>query len=151
VSVGVVLRYPFGEFYICFLTGNARGLSMSEYQEQREVIRWFREKYPAYIKCTRLSLSGVNLPAGKKAAIMINQFKSQGMVKGEADVLFCVPNANYSGLFVEMKAEGGRATQDQEDYIVVMRVLGYAACVIEGAEAAKKMIAAYMETAHSIH
>jgi len=124
---------------------------MSEFHEQKEVIRWFREKYPHYIKCTRLSLNGVNLPSGKKAAIMVNQFKSQGMVKGEADILFCVPNAESSGLFVEMKAKGGKATQDQEDYIALMRILGYQAYVIEGSDAAKTMIAAYMKTAHVIH
>ena len=124
---------------------------MSEFTEQRTLIAWFRATYPKYEKCIRLSLNGVNLPAGKTAAIMINQFKSQGMVKGESDLFFAVPNLTYHGLFIEMKAEGGKATPEQLDYIDVMLNLGYQALVCEGAEAAKQAITDYMTTAFIIH
>jgi len=124
---------------------------LSEFTEQRTLIAWFRATYPKYEKCIRLSLNGVNLPAGKTAAIMINQFKSQGMVKGESDLFFAVPNLTYHGLFIEMKAEGGKATPEQLDYIDVMLNLGYQALVCEGAEAAKQAITDYMTTAFIIH
>ena len=124
---------------------------MTEFTEQRTLIAWFRATYPKYEKCIRLSLSGVNLPFGPKAARMINQFKSQGWVKGESDLFFAIPNLTFHGLFVEMKAEGGKATLEQLDYIEVMLNLGYQALVIEGAEAAQQAITDYMTTAFIIH
>ena len=120
---------------------------MSEFTEQRTLIAWFRATYPKYEKCIRLSLNGVNLPAGKTAAIMINQFKSQGMVKGETDLFFSVPSLKYHGLFIEMKDFEKKATPEQLDYIDVMLNLGYQALVCEGAEAAKQAITDYMTTA----
>ena len=125
---------------------------MSEWQEHREVIRWFREEFPEYYQCTRLSLNGVNLPAGKTAAIMINQFKAQGMVKGEADLFFAVPSIRFHGLFVEMKAEtGGKVSEEQRGYLDTMSLLGYQAKVTAGAEAAKEVISNYMEDAFILH
>ena len=120
---------------------------MSEFTEQRTLIAWFRATYPKYEKCIRLSLNGVNLPAGKTAAVMINQFKSQGMVKSESDLFFSVPSLKYHGLFIEMKDFEKKATPEQLDYIDVMLNLGYQALVCEGAEAAKQAITDYMTTA----
>lgn len=119
---------------------------MSEYQEQRELIRWYRETYPQYSKCIRLSLNGVSLPPGPKAAIARNQFKSQGMVLAEADLLFCVPNLIFHGLFIEMKDFGKKATTEQQEYLDFMQSMGYQACICEGAEAAKRVISDYMVT-----
>ena len=120
---------------------------MSEFQEHRDLVRWFRTTYPQYGKCIRLSLNGVNLPMnGSKAAMVVNQFKSQGMVKGESDLFFAVPNLTYHGLFIEMKAEGGKATPEQLEYIEFMLSLQYEAVVLEGAKAAKEFIADYMKT-----
>ena len=117
---------------------------MSEYAEQKTLIAWFREKYPKFAKCTRLSLNGVNLPSGKKASIMINQFKTQGMVKGEADLFFAIPNKSHSGLFIEMKDHGKTTTPLQDEYLEMMASIGYQAEVCIGAEHAKKILTAYM-------
>lgn len=120
---------------------------MSEFQEHKEVIRWWRETYPQYEKCTRVSMNGINLPVnGQKAARIISQMISQGMVKGESDLFFAVPNLTYHGLFIEMKAEGGKATPEQLEYIELMLSLQYEAVVLEGAKAAKEFIADYMKT-----
>ncbi|PHR99252.1 MAG: hypothetical protein COA78_25245 [Blastopirellula sp.] len=119
---------------------------MSEFTEQKELIRWWRDTYPQYAKCVRLSLNGINLPPGKKAAMMINQMKSQGMVLAESDLFFGVPNLTYHGLYVEMKDFGKVATPEQEEYLEVQRSMGYEAVVLEGAEAAKEFIQEYMKT-----
>jgi len=124
---------------------------MSEFQEQKDLVAWFKAKYPAYVKCLRLSLNGINLPAGRRGAIMMSQCKSQGLTPGESDLFFAIPNLIYHGLFIEMKAGKGKATQDQIDYLAVMDNLGYRTAVITGAEKAKQFIEDYMTTAVTIH
>lgn len=124
---------------------------MSEFQEQKELVSWFRAKYPAHSRCLRLSLNGINLPAGRRGAMMMSQCKSQGLTLGESDLFFAIPNLLYHGLFIEMKAGKGKATQDQLDYLIVMDSLGYQTAVITGAEKAKQFIEDYMTTAPTIH
>tara|TARA_R110000851_G_scaffold133381_3_gene268202 strand:- start:8912 stop:9304 length:393 start_codon:yes stop_codon:yes gene_type:complete len=119
---------------------------MSEFQEQKTLIAWFRAQYPQYEKCIRLSLNGINLPPGKTAAIMINQMKSQGMVKSESDLFFAIPNMEYHGLFIEMKDFEKKATPEQQKYLDFMQSLQYEAAVCVGAEAAKEVITNYMKT-----
>ena len=117
---------------------------MTEWTEQREVIKWFKSIYPQYEKSIRLSMNGLNLGGGKKAAIMISQAKSQGMVPGESDLFFAVPRGKYHGLFVEMKAIGKKPTPDQLEYLYYQVSMGYKAEWCEGAEAAIKVISDYM-------
>lgn len=117
---------------------------MSEWSEQREVIIWFKQTFPLYERSIRLSMNGVNLGGGKKAAIMINQMKAQGMVKEESDLFFAIPAKGYFGLFIEMKDFGKKPTQGQEDYLHYQRSMGYSAIWCEGAQAAIKAIKDYM-------
>ncbi len=122
---------------------------MSEWQEQRELIKWFRDAYPQYKGSIRLSLNGVNLGGGKKAAIIINQMKAQGMVLEESDLFFAVPQnyiGGFCGLFIEMKAQGKKPTEGQLEYLEYQLSMGYAAEWCEGAEEAKRIITEYMET-----
>jgi len=116
---------------------------MSEFTEQKELIHWFRQTYPQYEKCTRLSLNGVNL--GKNAGRLINQFKSQGAVMGEADLFFAIPSGEYHGLFIEMKDFGKKTTEIQDEYLKRMSELGYLSEICIGAEHAKKVIGGYLD------
>ena len=119
---------------------------MTEWTEQREVIQWFKSIYPQYEKSIRLSMSGLNLGGGIKAAKMINQMKAQGYVKGETDLLFCVPRGKYHGLFIEMKDFGKKPTPDQLEYLYYQVSMGYKAEYCEGSEAAIKVISDYMNS-----
>lgn len=77
---------------------------------------------------------------------MINQMKSQGMVKSESDLFFAIPNMEYHGLFIEMKDFEKKATPEQQKYLDFMQSLQYEAAVCVGAEAAKEVITNYMKT-----
>ena len=120
-------------------------ITMSEAQHQKEYVTWFRRQYPKYSRSLRLSLNGVNLPKGKTAAIMINSFKSQGMVTGESDLFIAVPKGKYSGLFIEMKKIGGRATGEQLEYLSYMFSMGYQTAVCEGFNDAILQTKAYLK------
>lgn len=117
---------------------------MSEWTEQREVIKWFKDTYPQYERSIRLSMNGVNLGGGKKAAIMINQMKAQGMVAEEADLFFALSSRGYHGLFLELKDFGKKPTKGQSEYLAYQRAMGYEAEWCEGAEEAIALIKNYI-------
>jgi len=124
----------------------------TEAQEQKEIIKWFRKTYPQYKKCIRLSMSGVNLGVGKKAAMMMNHLKAQGLTVGESDLCFLIPSKGFPGLLIELKKTGwkcsGKAAaekhQKQLDYLEEMTELGYLATVCIGKDAAIDTIKNYL-------
>jgi len=119
---------------------------MTESPEQKELVKWFRDTYPQYAKSIRLSMSGINLGGGRKAAIMINFLKAMGMVDGESDLVFLVPSSGFHGLVLEFKATEGKhpLKPNQAEYLDYMASLGYAAMCCKGLEAAKESITQYL-------
>ena len=116
----------------------------TEFEDQKELIQYFRDNWPMLARSIRLSMNGISLGGGRHAAMIINQMKSQGMVKAEADLFFAIPRGPYHGLFIEMKAAGKHATQDQLDYLEYQRFNGYKAAVCYLDEA-KKLLTEYIE------
>lgn len=120
---------------------------MSEWSEQREAIIWFRETYPAHVQSIRLSLNGINLGGGVRAARMINQMKAQGLVLGESDLLIALPKGGYGCLIIEHKSgtETKGATDAQLDYVDYHNSCGNKALITRGIEQLKDAIREYME------
>jgi hypothetical protein len=118
----------------------------TEFEEQREVVAWFREKWPQHQKSLRLSLNGLNLGGGKKAAMIINQIKSQGAVLGEADLVILLPRMGYGALVIEHKAENDKKgpSDEQLDYIGYHNMIGNKALVTKGVQKFKDAILEYM-------
>jgi hypothetical protein len=119
---------------------------VSEAEEQRQIIRWFRETYPEYAMCLRVSLAGLNFGSGQRAARMVNHIRSQGIHPGEADILIAIQRGGYGSLVIEHKAEGSayRATPEQLQYIDRHNQVHNCAVVTRGVDAAKAAIIAYM-------
>ena len=118
----------------------------TEFEEQREVVAWFREKWPQHQKSLRLSLNGLNLGGGKKAAMIINQIKSQGAVLGEADLVILLPRMGYGALVIEHKAENDKKgpSDEQLDYIGYHNMIGNKALITKGVQKFKDAILEYM-------
>lgn len=126
---------------------------MTEAQEQKEIISWFRNTYPQYKNCTRLSMNGVN--KGKKSYITVNSLKAQGMTVGESDLCFLIPNKGFHGLLIELKSTVWNPKQmskkqreshkKQLDYLEEMTGLGYVSTICIGKEAAIDTIKAYLD------
>ena len=119
---------------------------MSEFNEQLDVVKWFKETWPEAASSLRVSLNGLNLGGGKKAAIMISQMKSQGMVIGEADIAILIPKSPYGCLLLEHKASDSahKLTDDQVKYLDYHNSIGNCAVSTRGVEAAKAAITTYM-------
>ena len=122
--------------------------ALSEFEEQKQVVAWFKEKWPQHAKSLRLSLNGLNLGGGKKAAMMINQIKSQGAVIGEADLAILLPKGGHGCLIIEHKALHATvgATVNQLDYIGYHNLIGNRALVTKGVVDMKAAITEYMES-----
>lgn len=117
---------------------------MSEFHLQRDLIKWFKETYPQYQKCIRLSMNGINLGGGVKAARIINQMRSQGMTKDESDLFFAIKAKGFGGLFLELKDKGKAPTDSQADYLDEMMRNGYCADWCDNLDEAKRMVSNYI-------
>jgi len=120
---------------------------LSEWSEQRDAIIWFKERWPQHDKCIRLSLNGINLGGGKRAAMMINQMKAQGMVIGESDLCLAISRGYYGCLMIEHKSTEDKSApkKEQLEYAEYHNSNGNLAVFTKGLEELKQAITEYME------
>ena len=115
---------------------------MTEYQHQRTVMEWScyasnRIRYPGLdllyhipneIKC--------NAAQGK-------QRKDIGVKSGVPDLCLPVARGQYHGLYIEMKAERGRVSENQKTWLKRLTEQGYLAKVCYGFDEAIRCIQEY--------
>ena len=108
---------------------------------QTQVVEWSRwafkanpARYP-HLEMLHCSLNGVKL-SGTQAKIA----KGQGMLSGVP-----VPKNGYHGLFIEMKSEKGRLTDNQHWFLTNADSLGYKTAVCYSAKEAISAIQAYYD------
>lgn len=107
--------------------------------EQITVMEWLRWTHPDIAQIT------YHIPNERKqSAIWGLVMKHLGVVSGVPDI--CVPYANHGwhGLYIEMKTQKGRTTNNQERYIERLRENGYRAEVAYGAEQAINILKDYL-------
>ena len=121
---------------------------MSEADEQRAIISYFRKAYPMYASSLRVSMSGMNYGSGLRGARLANHVKSQGVVTGEADIAILLPRGGYGCLLIEHKSDEAMrgATDAQLDYIRYHNSIGNKALVTKGVAIAIATIDEYMQS-----
>lgn len=72
------------------------------------------------------------------------RLKREGLRPGFPDLGLFAPAHGKSGLFLELKAWGGKVRDGQEEYLEMLRGQGYAAAICYGWEAAKQAITDYL-------
>lgn len=108
---------------------------MSEAQEQIKVIEYCElMNYPVFHIANE----------GKRNIYAGAQLKRQGLRKGVPDL--CIPRAKgkYHGLYIEMKADGGKLTPHQLKWLQLLQAEGYCAYCCIGADKAIELIKRYM-------
>jgi hypothetical protein len=105
----------------------------TEHEEQREVVRWFRQTYP-----------GVRIFAipngGARGISQAARLKAEGVSAGVPDLF--IP---AHSLWVEMKRrKGGTVSKDQKDWIEYLESAGHRVIVSRGADEAKEGISQAM-------
>lgn len=111
-------------------------MKASEAQEQQAVVEWLEAHgYPVF----HIPNGGRRDP--KEAA----HLKAQGVRAGVPDLCVPVARGGYHSLYIEMKAEGGRPTEKQVEWIRRLRAQGMCAWCCEGAGNAIALIQSYMD------
>jgi hypothetical protein len=101
----------------------------TEHEEQRELVRWFRQKY-----------KGVRIFAipngGYRTRSTAAKLKAEGVMRGVPDLF--IPAHN---LWIEMKrSKGGVLSPEQRDWINYLEMLGNTVFVCHGADHAKDAV-----------
>lgn len=116
---------------------------MTEYDIQCAIFR----RVDLYSKdCKELllltgSLNGIRLHPGS-----IMKAKRAGCLnKGFPDLLLPVPKKGKHGLFIELKTEKGRTSNEQKAWLNVLNAFGYKAEVAHGLEEAWEILTDYLE------
>lgn len=107
----------------------------TEHEEQRELVRWFRQFHPDVL------IFAIPNGGGRSKA-SAGRLKAEGVVPGIPDLF--IP---AKGLWIEMKrVKGGALSPEQKAMMQYLEEVGYRAIVCKGAEDAKAKISAFFET-----
>ena len=111
---------------------------MSEHQEQVAVIDWFRLAYP------KLMLFAIPNGGARHIVTAVN-LKREGVISGVADMFLMYAAFPFHGLFIEMKAKGGKVSPAQASFMSAAKDNGYQAVVCYGFDEAKENINSYLQ------
>jgi len=116
---------------------------LSESQEQIYLFQW------AELNRRRMPELGLlfHVPnGGKRSMATARRLKAEGVKAGVPDLCLPVARGGWHGLFIELKrAGGGRATEQQREWIGALEKEGYRAVVCHGWEAAAEELARYLK------
>ena len=115
--------------------------ALSEDTEQTIVIKWaqlMESRYPA------LKLLYHIPNGGKRSITEAKRFKAQGVKAGVPDLCLPYANGKYNGLYIELKAIGGRLSEIQKQWLTLLEIVGYKAVCCYGADEAIATIAKYL-------
>jgi VRR-NUC domain len=111
---------------------------MTEHQIQVALVSWFRMAYP------RLILFAI--PNGGRRDIgTAIKLKQSGALAGVSDLFLMKANDKWHGLFIELKTEKGKPTDQQRFFIEQAIKEGYMASVCHGFDESQKLIVEYLQ------
>jgi hypothetical protein len=106
---------------------------------QINLINWFKEEYP------QLSDDIHHFANERKCSYQEGRkLKKMGVTKGVSDIFLGIPTELFYGLWIELKTEKGKLTDEQIKFINKKNERGYFAIAVWGLEAAKEVIRTYL-------
>jgi hypothetical protein len=112
-----------------------------EHAEQAALMRWVElqaRRYPA------LEMLFAIPNGGRRDAVTGARLKAEGVKAGVPDLFLPWPAGGWHGLFIELKAPGGRPTPAQRRWIERLQAAGYRAEVCYGWEEAAVVLSDYL-------
>lgn len=115
-----------------------------ESAQQQQVVEWSKWAYKANpTRYPNLDLLHCSLNGVKLTKTQAGIAKGQGMLSGVPDLFLPVPRQSFHGLYIEMKSEKGRVTDNQEWFLSKTNGLGYKTAVCYSAKEAIETIQDY--------
>lgn len=113
---------------------------MTEHAEQVALINWFRLQHKQYATYLFAIPNG-----GVRNIGTAVKLKKEGVLAGVPDLFLMIPMNGYHGLWIEMKAKGGRVSDSQKEFMGAATLMGYPAVVCFGFDEAKNAINNYLK------
>lgn len=114
----------------------------TEAQEQRVIFQWagmMAGRHPELVLLHHIPNGGSRDPREAR------NLRLQGVKPGVPDICLPVARKGYHGLYIELKRrQGGRASEEQRQWINALNENGYLAWVCQGAEDAIDLITEYL-------
>lgn len=117
-------------------------LTLTESQLQQQCVKWFRAVHPAY---AGLMFSIPN--EGRRTRANASRMKAQGIVAGVADLMLSVARGGFHALYIEMKSEKGRQTENQVRFQNDVEKQGYKYVICRGFDEFTAEITKYLDLA----
>lgn len=118
-------------------------LTPTEHDEQVRVIDWcavHEGQRPELANIFAIPNAGAGAQKGQAG-----KMKAEGVKPGVPDLFLAVPRGGRFGLFIEMKAMGGKASIEQAGWIARLTMFGYDARICYGADEAIAAIEDYIK------
>lgn len=112
----------------------------SESALQIDCIRWFDLQYPQYSPYLFHIRNGGSIKSPREG----RKFKLMGVRKGVPDLFLSIPNAQYHGLYIELKKPGGKLSSQQIDTKEMFERKGYEFYVITSIDEFIRYIRIYL-------
>lgn len=124
-----------------------RGNGASEHDIQVALFRWWElwTRQKPHLRPLLFAIPN----GGARNAVTGARLKAEGVRAGVPDLCLAVPIRPFSGLWLELKKEGGRVSQAQEQMIAALNMAGYLAVIAYGFDGAKGIIEAYLDGRYS--
>jgi VRR-NUC domain len=118
----------------------------TEHAEQVAVFIWANDEILAGRYVAELASLFAIPNGGLRSKVTAGRLKAEGVKSGVSDLFLPVPRLWYHGLFIEMKPlKTGRATDEQVQFIALMKSRGYGATVCRGWIEATQVIQSYLQ------
>ncbi|KGA43200.1 hypothetical protein KU75_00330 [Pectobacterium odoriferum] len=114
----------------------------AELEEQAALIEWADKTVIDGIKIGDYLLHIPN--EGKRGPKAARDAKRLGLRTGVPDLFLALPRGGYAGLWIEMKARGGKLSVQQEVWLNRLEDVGYRAVCCFGIDQAVENIANYL-------
>ena len=111
----------------------------SEAEEASALCRYMALRHPAIYDHM------LHIPNGMKSnGRSVNQLKNQGLKPGVPDYFIAIPIGRYHGLWLELKATGGKASALQNQWLERLTIQNYACVIAWGWDSARQCIEQYI-------